>query len=343
MSAGSINKLLDTALMRPFRLNVPDILGKTAGREVALQVTRGLHAGATLDLAEPLYTVGSSTESDIVLRDPGIAPIHARLRRKGAQVEVEAVGGDVVLANGDIVPKGHGRRCKLPLEVVFGEAQILLAGPEQSAPSRNTPNRSIMVAAGLVAVAFAISIAANGLSLARSDPSAQQGAGDTKLTKLAFADGIQQYSLLDATQGAGLAPVAQGPVNAANAGEQLRLRLAEAGIGTLGVEESHGRLTVSGTISEQQGEAWTEIQSWFDQTYGGQVPLVSDVVAGGVAQAPRLPLQAIWYGQRPYIITSDGARYYEGAFVSDGWAIKEIGEKQLLLTKGGSTVALKYP
>ena len=42
MSAGSINRLLDTALMRPFRLSAPDILGKTAGREVALQVTRGL-------------------------------------------------------------------------------------------------------------------------------------------------------------------------------------------------------------------------------------------------------------------------------------------------------------
>lgn len=340
MSAGSINRLLDTALMRPFRLNAPDILGKTAGREVALQVTRGLHAGATLDLAEPLYTVGSSTESDIVLRDTGIAPIHARLRRKGGQVEVEAVGGDIVLANGDIVPKGHGRRCKLPLEIVFGEAQVLLTGPEQSLPSRNTPSRPILVAAGLVAVAFAISIAANGLSLAGSDPSAQQGAGDAKLTKLAFADGIQQYSLLDATQEAGLA---QGPVSIANAGAQLKLRLAEAGIGTLGVQESHGRLTVSGTIAEQQNETWTGIQSWFDQTYGGHVPLVSDVVAGGVAQAPRLPLQAIWYGQRPYIITSDGARYYEGAFVSDGWAIKEIGEKQLLLTKGGSTVALNYP
>ena len=340
MSAGSINRLLDTALMRPFRLSAPDILGKTTGREVALQVTRGLHAGATLDLAEPLYTVGSSTESDIVLRDTGIAPIHARLRRKGGQVEVEAVGGDIVLANGDIVPKGHGRRCKLPLEVVFGEAQVLLTAPEQSLPSRNTPSRPILVAAGLVAVAFAISIAANGLSLAGSDPSAQQGAGDAKLTKLAFADGIQQYSLLDATQEAGLA---QGPVSIANAGAQLKLRLAEAGIGTLGVEESHGRLTVSGTIAEQQNEAWTGIQSWFDQTYGGHVPLVSDVVAGGVAQAPRLPLQAIWYGQRPYIITSDGARYYEGAFVSDGWAIKEIGEKQLLLTKGGSTVALNYP
>ena len=132
-------------------------------------------------------------------------------------------------------------------------------------------------------------------------------------------------------------------MSAAEVGKQLELRLEQAGIGSLNVEDSHGRLTVSGTIPTLQSEVWTDIQSWFDQTYGGQVPLVSDVVAGGVAQTPRLPLKAIWYGLRPYVITADGARYYEGAFVNDGWTIKEIGEKQLLLTKGGSTVALKYP
>jgi hypothetical protein len=341
MTAGSINRLWDAALMRPFRPGAPDPDGRTTGREVALRVTHGLHAGATLDLAEPLYTVGSSTESDIVLRDSGIAPVHARLRRKGGQVEVEAVGGDVTLASGEVVPKGHGRRCKLPVEVVFGEAQVLLTGPEQASVGFPFAGRSILVAAGLVAAAFVLSIAANGLSLADSDRSLQGAAGDAKLTKLAFADGLQQYAATDATEGA--ATAAKGPVSPAEARKQLELRLEQAGIGSLNVEDSHGRLTVSGTIPAQQSEAWTDIQSWFDQTYGGQVPLVSDIVAAGVEQAPRLPLKAIWYGQRPYVITADGARYYEGAFVNDGWTIKEIGEKELLLTKGGSTVALKYP
>lgn len=342
MTAGSINRLWDAALMRPFRLDARDPHARTTGREVALQVTHGLHAGATLDLAEPLYTVGSSTESDIVLRDSGIAPIHARLRRKGSHVEVEAVGGDVTLANGEVVPKGHGRRCKLPVEAIFGEAQVLLTGPSQAPAGFPVPGRPILVAAGLVAAAFVLSIAANGLSLAEADRSLRGTAADTKLTKLAFADGLQQYAATDATNSS-LAADAQGPVDAAEAGKQLALRLAQAGIGTLGVEDSHGRLIVSGTVPTQQSEAWTDIQSWFDQTYGGQVPLVSDIVDGGVEQAPRLPLKAIWYGQRPYVITADGARYYEGAFVNDGWAIKQIGEKELLLTKGGSTVALKYP
>jgi hypothetical protein len=343
VTAGSINRLWDAALTRPFRLNAAGSNGQTTGREVALHVTRGLHTGATLDLAEPLYTVGSSTESDIVLRDSGIAPVHARLRRKGGQVEIEAVGGDVIVADGEIVPKGHGRRCRLPVEAIFGEAQIRLTGPEQLTPGERIPARPVLVAAGLVAAAFVLSIATNGLSLAKSDRF-ERPATDTKLTKVAFADGIAQYAATDAPQPEpNLAPAAPAPVSAAKAGQQLRLRLTQAGINTLGVEESHGRLIISGTLPKQQNEAWTTIQSWFDQTYGGHVLLVSDVVAAGVEQTPRIPLQAIWYGQRPYIVTADGARYYEGAFVNDGWTIKKIGEKELLLAKGGSTVALKYP
>ncbi|TIP97371.1 MAG: FHA domain-containing protein, partial [Mesorhizobium sp.] len=75
------------------------------------------------------YTLGSSTESDVVLRDAGIAPVHARLRRKGSQIEIEAVGGDVTLATGEIIREGQGSRCKLPLTISIGDAHIRLVNP----------------------------------------------------------------------------------------------------------------------------------------------------------------------------------------------------------------------
>lgn len=68
----------------------------------------------------------------------------------------------------------------------------------------------------------------------------------------------------------------------------------------------------------------------------------SNIAVGDAAQPPRLTLQAIWYGERPYVIAGDGTRYHEGAFTNDGWTIKEIGQTALVLTKGGATVALKY-
>jgi hypothetical protein len=326
MTAGSINNLWDAARKRPLLTNPFGSKSPAMLREVALRVTGGLHTGATLVLAEPHYTVGSSTESDIVLRDSGIASVHARLRRRGAEVEVEALGGDVKLTNGEIVPKGHGRRCKLPLQIAFGEAHVLLAGPEQTASDRGILRKPVLVAAGLLIVTLII--AGNSWSLAEAERNNDR-------------ESIQQYAAMDASQG-GLAPPAQHAASASEAGQQLGKRLAEAGIGTLNIAETNGRLIVSGSISQQQNDVWTGIRSWFDQTYGEHVLLASDVVEGD-EQVPRIPLQAIWYGQQPYIITAEGARYHEGAFVSDGWTIAEIGETQLLLTKGGAKVALKYP
>lgn len=325
MTAGSINNLLEAARKHPLLTSTFGSKGPATAREVALKVTGGLHAGATLDLSEPLYTVGSSTESDIVFRDPGIASVHARLRRRGAKIEIEAVGGDVKLTSGQIVPKGHGRRCKLPLQVAFGEAQVFLTGPGKTT---SLLGRSVLVAAGLVIVA--IFVAGNSLSLAGAERNNDR-------------ESVRQHAATDASQQGGLGPAAQHPASASEAGQQLGMRLAEAGVGTLTIAETNGRLIVSGSISQQQNEVWTGIRSWFDETYGEHVLLVSDVIEDDVEQAPRIPLQAIWYGQQPYIITAEGARYHEGAFVSDGWTIAEIGETQLLLTKGGAKVALKYP
>ncbi|TIT91055.1 MAG: hypothetical protein E5W55_21025 [Mesorhizobium sp.] len=132
-------------------------------------------------------------------------------------------------------------------------------------------------------------------------------------------------------------------IQTAEAENQLKQRLDQSGISTVTVQRSPGRLVVSGMIPSDKSNVWTETQSWFDQAFGAHVPLVSNVMIGDAQQAPRLTLQAIWYGERPYVIAADGARYHEGAFTADGWTIKRIGETELLLTKGGATVALKYP
>ena len=37
-------------------------------------------------------------------------------------------------------------------------------------------------------------------------------------------------------------------------------------------------------------------------------------------------VQAVWFGERPYIITAEGNRYYKGAFLNNGWKIKDIAD-----------------
>lgn len=333
MTASPIGRYLDAAPARRLRSIVAP--SPPSAQATALSVTHGFHAGAELSLVEPLYTIGSSTESDIVLRDAGIAPIHARLRRRGSQFEIEAVGGDVVLATGETVREGQGRRCRLPLTIGIGDARIQLVNPER-APSRwSIGNRPILVAGSVLFAVFAISVAANGFSFARSDIGAQASSHDGEPVRMALA-GEPGQEVLDDSSPAQIQTVAE-------AESQLKSHLDQAGISTVTVQRSPGRLVVSGMIPNDKSGVWTETQSWFDQAFGTHVPLVSNVMIGNAQQAPRLTLQAIWYGERPYVIAADGARYHEGAFTDDGWTIKHIGETELLLTKGGATVALKYP
>ena len=47
-------------------------------------------------------------------------------------------------------------------------------------------------------------------------------------------------------------------------------------------------------------------------------------------------------GERPYVITAEGNRYYKGAFLNNGWKIKDIADGRILLTKDGETLALVY-
>ncbi|MER8667138.1 FHA domain-containing protein [Mesorhizobium sp. M0159] len=334
MTARPISKHLEPAAparrLRSIIAPSPD-----TGHSIALSVTHGFHAGAEVSLVEPQYTIGSSNESDIVLRDAGIAPIHARLRRKGSQVEIEAVGGDVTLATGETIHEGHGSRCRLPLTISVGEARIKLVSLQRVPNRWSFANRPLLVASSVLCAVLAISVAANGFSFAKQEIGAKASSQDGQPVRVAFA-GQAGEKILDDSSPAQIH-------TAAEAESQLKLRLEQFGISTLTVLQSEGRLVVSGMIPNDKSDVWAQTQSWFDQSFGAHLPLISNVMVGNAQQAPRLRLQAIWYGERPYVIAADGTRYHEGAFTDDGWAVKHISETELLLTKGGATVALKYP
>ncbi|TIW38286.1 MAG: FHA domain-containing protein, partial [Mesorhizobium sp.] len=210
-----------------------------------------------------MYTVGSSTESDIVLRDAGIAPVHARLRRKGSQIEIEAVGGDVTLATGEIIHDGQGSRCKLPLTISIGDAHIRLVNPERPPNRWSVSDHPLLVAGSVLFAVFAVSVAANGFSFAKPDIGKKISAQDRDPIRVAFAGEAGQSVLNDSSP-------TQLP-SAAEAESQLRLRLDQSGINTLAVQRSPGRLAVSGMIPNDKGGAWTETQSWFDQTFGAHI------------------------------------------------------------------------
>ncbi|MGO4334129.1 FHA domain-containing protein [Labrys sp. KB_33_2] len=302
------------------------------------EVTGGLHEGASLGLDEADYTIGSGKDAEIVLRDAGIAPMHARLRCRGRRVEIEALGGALSLAKGEILPQGHGRRCHLPLEVGIGEARFRLDLRGRSAMATRFDGgtwlrRLLFASGGIVVMVVGASHALNWLPSATAFSSQAHPAEEPQpLPFVSEKPGAQPA----------VASLNGGANPASRARDDLAGRLAAAGFSNLTIGAEKDRLVVSGVLPVQQGEAWRDIQARYDQAYGDRVPLVSRVETGKPAQSPPLTLRAIWFGERPYVIASDGARYHEGAFVTGGWIIEKIGEDDLRLAKNGTTLTLKY-
>ncbi len=289
-----------------------------ADGNVRLSVAAGLHQGATISLDGSAYVIGSDAEADIVLKDAGIAARHVLVRPAGTRVEIEAVGGDVEVDTHHIA-KGHGYRSRLPVNIVVGDAQMVICAPSQPEPKSFFKRPTTAVAAVVCCIGVFASLAAHALM---SPPvGAGPGADSGSTMQAATPDKAETPA------------VAQG---------LLAAQLDQAGISgvTLAVEKN--RLVASGALAKEKSEAWLNIQSWFDRSYGDRLVLTSNVTVSGVGTPPRLALQAIWFGPNSYVLAGDGTRYHEGAYVEDGWMISKIGEKSLHLSKEGATIALNY-
>ena len=132
-------------------------------------------------------------------------------------------------------------------------------------------------------------------------------------------------------------------LNAEEAGRKLTERLEASGLSGLRVGAAGGQVTVTGSITKQQTGAWTEVQKWFDAAYRGRLVLVANVTPTEAKKPPPvMNVQAVWFGERPYVITTEGNRYYKGAFLDNGWMIKDIVDGRILLAKDGETLALVY-
>ena len=132
-------------------------------------------------------------------------------------------------------------------------------------------------------------------------------------------------------------------LNAEDAGRKLTEHLDASGLSGLRVNAAGGQVVVTGSITKQQTGAWTEAQQWFDAAYRGRLVLVANVTLTDAKKpAPVVNVQAVWFGERPYVITTEGNRYYKGAFLDNGWMIKDIVDGRILLAKDGETMALVY-
>jgi hypothetical protein len=314
---------------------------------LALSVVAGIHSGVTYALKSREFRIGSAPHSDIVLRDPGIAAEHVKLLLERGTASIEATGGDIII-DGEPIARGQGCRTKLPFRLKLCNAELEFAATRggASGTARIFQTATATVGGPLLAVALIVSLA-YGLSAMARESSSPAGASDT------IAD-IKNWAHV---AWAGRSPSSGGvrksepprsverpgsPPRIAEAEHELKARLAGARLGAARVDAAGGRLAVSGQIGKQDVAAWTGIQQWFDQTYGDHLVLTTAIAIVDGKAAPVLQPQAIWYGEHAYVVAADGARYYEGTVLENGWTIQSIEADRILLSRDGQTSALTY-
>jgi hypothetical protein len=291
----------------------------TAGPAV-LHVTGGLHRDAKISLEGVVQSIGSAPDDAIILLDDGIAPHHASLRRDGAGVEIEAVGGEVMLADGTAVAPGFAGRFTLPVTFVMGGAELCLRGEAPSSRPARWIVAALLAAAVLAGIGNAMSWIA---SDERSPPSSTTvGAREAETAR-------------DSTRA-----VAQ-PDRLAMALAALQSRLAATGLTSLDLRSEAGRLIVTGAVTPKQAAQWEELDHWFDATYAGDPPLAA-AVTNAAPEKPAIALKAVWTGARPFVVTADDVMHFQGDALPGGWTISAIEPGRLLLARSGETVTLTY-
>jgi hypothetical protein len=304
-----------------------------------LEVVDGVHSGVTLPLDKSVYSIGSKPGTDIILADEGVAPEHGVIRLHGRTVIVEAVGGDIGLGTRHRVAHGHGCRTTLPVELSLGSAVIRIAQPAES----RTPfiGGTALRWSAIGAVACAVLIPMSGYDPVAAISRMSLAAPAAPVSDAAPSRFALTGERTAATDRLSSAADATGTTVDAAAGA-LGEKLAQAGLAELAARVDGSRVLVSGAILHDQNAAWSDIQRWFDATFGSRYVLASAVGIRPPGGNPKFDLQAIAFSESPYVITADGQRRYPGAVLDKGWVIKEISERRLTLTKNGQELALSF-
>ena len=296
---------------------------------VVFEVVGGLHDGVRVMLESGTYRIGCTAEADIVLRDPGVMPGHAVLGVERGNIRLEATGDDVGVGTRTVM-KGHGCRLRLPLELSIGEASLRLSLVET-----RSAGRSRLAIAG-IAVASVCAVALIALGFLREEGMA--GVGPTPApapTRVASSDPTAGLPAPEHDEHEQIAD----PTMLERIRQELTAHIKDAKIRTLRVTIADGGLAVAGILGTRDRTSWSDVQYWFDQTYQGRAALTTNFTE---SKPPNLQLRAVWFGERPYVITAQGQHFNQGAILDDGWIIQEIGQDHLVLAKDGDTQSLPY-
>ncbi|MGC2779011.1 MAG: EscD/YscD/HrpQ family type III secretion system periplasmic domain-containing protein [Bradyrhizobium sp.] len=322
--------------------------------EIDLHVRSGCHAGVIERLVPGVYTIGRSRQADIVLSDPALADMAARVEVDVAALRVESLGGDVVLNAARIEP-GTTDIARYPVDLVAGGICLRWALPPQ--PQR--PGRRAAWAMAGISVLGIVGTAAAAIGLRQGEMPLGRllaaGACEVACTAEPIRSAGRDARLVaaalhtDAPADSGGAPASLREPIPATAGISIQAaalalgqRLSAVGLSAIDVSTTSDAVTAKGLVDPSVVHAWYETREWFDQTFGTAVVLTSKVETRPIPQAATpLSVQSVWAGKTPYVIDQRGQKYFQGAQVNDGWSIERIEQGRITLRRSAQVFVLK--
>lgn len=313
-----------------------------------LRISSGYHRGATLPLEQDTLTIGAGEDADVVLADPGLAVLHARLQvaAPGAW-NLVAVDGEVrdaesntslaelELRSGDfarvgaiwltVAEAGAAWQDPPPVPVDVPEPAPQ-PEPEAAAQEDTEPGRDGESDADGVDEldAEAQDAPPPGAAVAASEPIRPRGLHLVLAVvgSVMVLSGAAAYALTGRPAGAGEQPAAQAaqqvrklaaPVRlpAEQLQDALRKRLGEIDLlGRVTLELQAGEWTIRGALNDDESQRLQRMLQNFAERYVIDFP-VNVKIGSAESMLPFRIIQVI-SGNDPSIVTDDGRRLYVG-------------------------------
>jgi hypothetical protein len=292
-------------------------------RSPVLSILDGLHQGVTLSLDKPFYSLGAGLHCDLVFSDSNIADEHLHLRIYDRDVTIEARGGDVRVMRGAhsiSVPMGSGHRARLPLQLGIGAARLSVVPAEPRAYATIKPQLNTNHWPWMIAV---VALLLGGSAFAfKSKP------------------GRSQLPATVATQPS--KSTMRPELTLEQARDWLEKQLRAEGLRAITLRVEDDQLIATGVFERPLKNHWVDLQQRFDQQFGNQVMLRSNVTQRPEIIAPRVRFQAVWFGPDPYVISDSGKRLYAGAALPDDWVLERVDPDAVILSRGDERFNLTF-
>lgn len=318
MSAGARER----SVARPWMVRLGWTEGEATSVLAKITILSGRHAGAVKTLTLGAASIGSSMAADIVLTDPSVAPLHARLVCGRFRFELEAIDGPILVGSHELAA-GEKIKGAYPVRFFVGDVE---------AQCRRVYERGAMVldrkffgaASGILLLCAAFWTAF--FNASHSSQSLRQSIGEAGVAA-------------EKTPSDEMRPK---PETAQAAAIALQQHLASLGLHSIDISAGQGVILARGFIAKPEENAWRAAQLWFDGSFGRELMLQSEVaVSQPKTQTAPIGIEAVWAGKRPYLIDNHGDKYFEGSFLKDGWIVEKIEEGRVLLRRNQERLSLE--